>query len=265
MPAAKKAKKPKKTPVKKTSAPQKQLPKIRSLLTDSASDLMRNPKLFWIAALVLVPSGLLSTGTTGATALGSIATILMNLALVWAIIELGHGRKVTIKEAYFRGTAAFVQFLLVALLLVLMILPLIIAFSVVGLGILPAQALLAERILLGFVALLLAAPTIYWLTRYVFALFTVCEHREGPIAALRSSGRLVKGRWFETVKRLAVIAVLMSIVASLPQIWFSFTKTLPSTMTLAVIQVVIGAIVLPYLSLYLHRVYKALDGQSQSR
>lgn len=252
-------------PAVKTKTKTSALPKIRSLLADSLRDLRQNPKLIWITTLVLVPSGLMSMSTTGATAVGSIATLLMNLALIWAVVELGHGRKVTVKQAYFQGTAAFVQFLLVALLLVLMLLPLVIALSIAGLGILPAEALPVERVLLGFVAILLASPTIYWLTRYVFALFAVSEHGAGPIAALKLSGRLVKGKWFDTVKRLAVIAVLMSAVASLPQLWFVLTNSLPSPLLLTIVQVIIGATALPFLSLYLHRLYRALDGQSQSR
>lgn len=240
------------------------LPKVTTLLAGSAKLLLTNWKLMVIVAVVLVPSTVLgAVSAADGSAFGSIAAVLMNLALIWAIIELSHNRVIKVKDAYFKGTAAFIQFLVVALLLVLMLLPLIIALSIAGLGILPPQALMAERLLLGFLALLLSAPTAYWLTRYVFALFIVCESPSGPIAALKASGRLVKGHLWPVLGRLAVIAIIVSVLGSLPLI---LSAVLPQIGQIPIlgIQLLTGIIGLPYLNLYLHQLYRSLDGQKTS-
>ncbi len=251
---------PKKPAAKKTAKPPvpAKVPGPLSLLKSALTQLKRAPKLLAVVAIVLIPTTLLTlTGNTQLSAFATLASLLMNLALIWAIIELANNRSISIKDAYYKGTAALVQFVIVALLLVVMLVPLIFGLSLIGIGVLPPGTLLPERILLGLLALLLVVPTVYWLVRYVFSLFIICETPVGPIAALRRSGQLVKGRFALVLGRLALVGAIMAIVGLIPLIAVLLLHT-DNHITIAIIQTVSGLIGLPVLNLYLHQLYKSL-------
>lgn len=234
---------------------------VWQLAKGAVMTIKQHPKLLWIVAIILVPTTLLtSTGgnaSTDSSGFTTMASILMNLALIWAIIELAENRPITIKDAYYKGTAAFVQFMLVALLLVLMLLPLIFGMAIVGLGILPASAQLPERILLGLLAILLCAPTVYWLTRNVFALFIVCESQTSPLAAIRRSKQLVKGRFLAVFGRLAAAAGILVLLGAISTV-LPIVARIESKTVVAGLQLLTGLAGLPFLNLYLHRLYRSL-------
>lgn len=246
--------------------PKARLPKVWQLITSSIQILVNNPKLIWLAAVVLIPSRLLGmTSTSETAAFATVAAILMNQALIWGVGQNDRGKKFTIRDAYYIGTAGFLRFTLVALALVIMMVPLVIALSIAAFGILPPTAVAAERVLLGLVALLLAAPTVYWLNRYVFGLIIVNESDLGPIAALRQSGVLVKGRWVKVFKLMIVAFALISVAGSLPILLLAATGGRANQYLLLALQVVIGLVTLPFLNVYAYQIYRALNGQRKKR
>lgn len=242
------------------------LPKITQLTSSSVQTLVKNPKIIWVAAVVLIPSRFLgSSGTGEVGAFAAIAAILMNQALIWAVGQNLRGKKFTLKDAYYKGTAGFLRFVLVALALVAMMVPLVIALSIAAFGILPPTAVAAERILLGIVAILLAAPTVYWLNRYAFGLIAASESDLGPVAALRQSGQLVKGRWLPVFKLMVVAFLLISVLGALPVLLLAATGGHANQYLLLTLQTAIGLLSLPFLNVYAYQIYRSLDGQSKSR
>src|SRR4051794_18248608 len=75
-----------------------------------------------ICAVVAIPTAILNVATAGDSATQaylSLATMIMNIVVIWAIIRLKSGHKVSVKEAYFEGSSSLVRFFLVASVLAL--------------------------------------------------------------------------------------------------------------------------------------------------
>ena len=106
------------------------LPKPWGLFRSSWSDYRAGWKRFiLILAIVAVPINLIplfnfSTAAASIDSYTLFATIFMNVALIWAIVERDRSGKVpSLSHAYYDSSIAIIRFILVTLLLVLMLLP----------------------------------------------------------------------------------------------------------------------------------------------
>ncbi len=246
----------------------KKLPKVWHLIKQSSGLIKHNPKLLTLVGIILLPTSLLisftNTATNGSSGFTTLASLLMNLALIWAISQALSGKKISIKDAYFKGTAKFVEFLVVALTLVLMLLPLITGVAILALGVIQPGTLAAERVLLTVLAALLIVPTLRWVTRYALALYIVPDSNFSPMSALRRSRELVKGRFWPVFGRLVAVAII-TLVAGLIPLAVPIALHFSNRLGLFTMQFVIGLLVLPFYNTYLYNLYLALDGQKPSR
>ena len=155
-----------------------------------------------ILAVVAVPLDLLMllpgvAADPNFQAYSQLAFIIMNVALVWAMVE--HERTGHIPRpaaAYYSGSAAIVRFLLTTILLVLLLIPAALgtAFYVVGAAAVDAVGTLAEQLLITFVCLLIALPSVLLLVRFGLAPIISVANGLRPIHALRYSRSLTLGR-----------------------------------------------------------------------
>ena len=166
-----------------------------------------------VMALPLSLQGLSSGGE--ASAYTSLASLFMGLAVVWSVGRLRREQTVSIKSAYYEGTAPIIKYMLVLLVLALQALPFLAAASAYSLG-LAGAASLAEKLVLGALGLLLALPTLYWLPRYALAILWV--HETQPLAALRASKQLVDGKYWLVLANLLLFTLVCVAALILPTI-----------------------------------------------
>lgn len=239
-------------------------PGFWGLFTGSCRDFWTERRSLMLVAMVAaLPVGLISllSQDPGILAYGSLAAVIMNLALIWTVVRLQKGHMVTLKEAYYEGTSALVRFLLVALVLVASLLPFIIGATIFSSAVSDTTVTvgLAEKLLVGVLWLILALPTLRWLTRYCFALLLVSQPGVTPIQALKTSRQRVKGRSWSIFGRLASLTALSIVIIFIPTIAvYVLIPPAFSPFILAVLQLVVTLTVLPLYYVFLYRLYKGL-------
>ncbi|HSH31235.1 MAG TPA: hypothetical protein VK963_01060 [Candidatus Saccharimonadales bacterium] len=250
----------------------KSLPGSWRLLRQSLGQLRRHWRpLVGIVVIVAAPVSLLNASAaanpdSSLAAYGSLATVVMNAALIWSIVELHQGHPVTLQRAYYSGTAAFVRFTLVALVLALQLVPLAIGAVVYAYGTSgPAVATPPERLLLGLICLLLALPTLYWMSRSVFSLYIVQQAGMTPVRALRQSAAIVRGQTVAVARRLIVLAIIAVTALTLPALVLAVAvgPNQPAWLV-ALPQLAASLVLLPVTADYGYRLYLALV-KSQNR
>lgn len=216
---------------------------------------------------VSIPSdliGMSSTFSADAT-LGTVvqvAALFMNLAVLWAVIQHIEGKKVTFGQAFYDGTAAMLRFILIGLTLVGLLI-----FAAIGVFIyeISVQSIYAppptspEQLLIGFVCALLALPSIFLITRFGLAYIGVVHDNLRPIAALRRSWRLTRGRFWRVLGHGAQLLVYMAIVAIPPSLLAAALGLLKAGgWATFVFELCISVLALPIGNTYLVRFYRHL-------
>ncbi len=248
--------------------------KTRQLITNCLKDMWRlRGSLVPVILLIMIPVVILNLLTDNDQTLGSygsFATLIMNIAVITTVMKLKAGsKKVTIGEAYYAGTTRFVAFMCVVGLLGLQLIPLLIGGLIyisgstgatVGLG-------AVEMVLLGGIWLLFALPTFRWLTRSVFALYLVQEADVNPIAAVKLSSSLVRGKGWRVFGAMLAGAILMLLVLIIPSLAIS---TLPESASLwakiatSLLQILSALVLVPFASIYGYNILEALGGQPKA-
>lgn len=244
----------------------KSVPRSRDLLKESLKLFRRHwGRLITIALVVALPTGLvtlfLSGGDDALAPYLSMAAILLNLVLIWTIAQLDGGKKVGLKQAYYDGGRAVVRFFLVTLTLALMLLPLMIGAIIFATGVIGDGSVtvsIGEQVLLGFVWLLLAAPTMFWLTRYLLGMVTVVLEDHHPVQALRSSKKLVRGQSWKVAGRMAALGLVCVLILALPAALLSVFIGSDADIARASLQLITTVVILPFTYIYLYKLYQAL-------
>ena len=232
-------------------------------------------RLIGLTAIIAVPLavlgnlvGLATANPPDATfaAYSTFLSIIMNVALIWLIIQLLSRKSATVKEAYYNGTGSLVRFMLVAVVLSLALIPFLIGALIYASGVFGASvvATTPEKILLGALWILLATPTLWLLSRLFLAIYVVVGHGHTPIAALRLSNRLVKGQTGKVMLRLIGLVVASLAALSLPALLLSGVGaggnlSLLARFELLGVQLLSTVIVLPVANLYLYGMYQVLE------
>lgn len=247
------------------------MPKTFALLKKSIIDVWRlKASLFPIVLLIMIPVVALSLITSSEQTLGSygsFATLIMNVAVIYTVIKLKTGSKnVGLGEAYYAGTARFVAFMCVVGLLGLQMIPLLIGGLIYLSGSTGATVGLGsvEMALLGGMWLLFALPTFRWLTRSVLALYGLFDAKTGPIAAVRQSSALVRGKSWRVFGWILAGSALMIIVLIVPSLAISTLPVSASLLTktaTSLLQILSALILVPFASIYGYNIVEALGGK----
>ena len=219
-----------------------------------------------ILAVVAVPINLLTLIITDpmANSYTSFAAIIMNLAVIWAIVQRHQtGRVPKIAQAYYEGTASFVRYTLTTLALVIMLLPAAFAAALYVTG-LAAEAAIGisgpEMALLGLVALIIASPSFFLLIRYGFSPIAVVHDDLRPMSALRRARFYTLGRFWPVAGRLVMLGLFLiavSVPASLITLGLSQFKLGPVP---GLFFSIVGTLTaLPLANLYIIRLYRDLQ------
>lgn len=221
--------------------------------------------LLLVTAVVAVPINLASLYSSGAdvtvSAYSTLASVLMNIALIWTVLALLAGKSVKLSAAYYQGTASFVRFILASALLIVELVPLalgLLLYSVGVLGAAPGTSLFEKGALLAL-ALLLAAPSVWMVNRSLFGLIEVVDRDTPPLAAVRTSWGWVKGQSWQVLGRLAALIIITVLLLAVPAIILVlvYGKT-ANRGFLVLLQVLISLFILPFIIIYLAKLRQEL-------
>jgi hypothetical protein len=192
------------------------------------------------------------------------AAIVMNAALLWVVMyRHDTGRRPTLAQAYYDGTANFMRYVLACIFIALMCIPAALGARVYGVGVLSplaAGASAVELSLLSLVSLLLTIPTLYLVVRHILAPFAAMREGLRPLAALRWSRALTKGRFWAVAQRLALLAIFLAII-SIPATFITLVLAYAGQEMLGTVLFVVltTIIALPLFYIYVDKLYLNLE------
>jgi len=223
--------------------------------------------LMGIVLIVAIPVAVLSNfvvtpgSDTTLSAYVALAQLILNLAVIYTVIQLIKGKQPTIREAYYRGSAALVRLLLVSVMLILML-----VFAVFGLFIIVTGAITSgggftggELALLTVLGSLLAIPSVILITRSFWAIYIVIESDSWPVQAIRQSRAITKGRVVVILSRVAALVLFLILLMLIPMGIFLTLQAVTGWMIWSMfLQILASVVVLPLANFYLYRYYQRL-------
>jgi hypothetical protein len=209
--------------------------------------------------LLALSSSLSSDGSF--TAYVTIASLVMNMAVLTAVRHFLDDEPVTQRLAYYDGTAHFVRFVLVSVVIAVCLLPALYGYLVYTLGS-TAGAPLGEVLIVSLIGLIIALPSMWLLTRFLLAIIIQVNHDVRPVASLRQARRLTLGRFWAILGRLAFLLLALIVLAG---VLLLIVGTLGliihgGTLTDSLFQLLVSIFALPLTGLYLTRLYDQLRG-----
>lgn len=160
-------------------------------------------------------------GTEQASVYQFVLILIACLAVIWALrrveslrgTKLGADEKLRIRDAYYKGMAPLVPFVLVLVVILLEFIPLLIGswlYSAVISGGIAVS--LTEQIIWGVLLSAFGVLTIYMVLSSIFALLIVTLPDMAPLQALRSSRALVLYRRWELIRKFVVYVLVAAAV-----------------------------------------------------
>ncbi|MBW4062238.1 hypothetical protein HJC99_06735 [Candidatus Saccharibacteria bacterium] len=232
----------------------------------TVNDLRRGWLVYGLTILVVtLPVRLLSLSSS-LTADGSFSTFsavlsfILNLALLAVAGRRYHDEPVTVGDAYFDGTKAFVRYLVTSFMLTLALFPLGLGLIFFRIGV-SASPALGETLLIAAVALAISLPSLWLLIRFSLAPVIAANTNLRPIASLRLSRQLTLGRFWSVTRRYTVLVLWLLVIGTaltflLALIGSVYHDTVVLNSLYAFVLSLVG---LPLGSIYLTRLYNRLS------
>lgn len=143
-------------------------------------------------------------------------TVIVSLAVIWALRQVLAGFRVGVRDAYYRGMYPLIPFMLVFLIIGLQLIPLVTGAALYNIAIGKAIAVhLIEKLAWGLVYAAGALVTLYLLSASLFAVYIVTLPDMTPRKALRSARQLVRGRRWVVLRKILCLPLLMFVSAAL--------------------------------------------------
>lgn len=170
-----------------------------------------------VAASLSIIGYLISSPAAGAYQL--ILLFIVSLACVWALRQVTTGRKVRIRDAYYRGMYPLVPLVLVVLIISVQLIPLAIGTTIYNIistyGI---TVSVIELSLWGLGALLMIGWSIYLILPSIIGLYVVTLPDMTPRQAVRSARQMVQFRRWNMIRKFLLLLVVLAIVIGLVMI-----------------------------------------------
>lgn len=184
---------------------------LNQLFTGNVGSLVSAAGVF----VILVGSaGNGSSQTAGAYQL--ILGLITSLAVIWALRQILAGKKIRVRDAYYRGVYPLVPFVLVLIVIGLQLIPLLIGATLYSIVMTGGIAVLAvEQILWALLFLVLALFSLYMICSSLFALYIVTLPDMTPMKALRSARELVRYRRWMVLRKILALPVMLFIAAAI--------------------------------------------------
>ena len=232
------------------------LPAGHSLLFESIRIMrMHLRQLFPVAAIGTTLSLIFKNNEV----LASLWFVFLSCALIWSIRHLEDPKvKITIRNAYYQGTAPVLRFILTLLMLSVASIPLSIGLllyrSLIGITI--NGFMQAEFILISVVSLLLAVLSFYLLVRMLYALVIITLPDMIPLQAVRISWRLSQGKTMRLLRIWLIFVLYAAFVAGLLLVLITLSNQ--PLLRGYLFDFVIGLLIIPLFYTFMFISYKKL-------
>ncbi len=138
-----------------------------------------------------------------------------SLAIIWTLRQVAAGTVPRIRDAYYRGMAPLVTFLLVLLVIALQVIPLILGSMLYSLVVSNGIAVyFVEKLLWALLYGMLALCSLYMLSSSLFALYIVTLPNMAPMQALRSARELVRFRRWTVLRKVLCLPLILLLAAA---------------------------------------------------
>lgn len=194
-----------------------------------------------------------------ANAWSSMFSIILNLALIFAVRHLLSGDQVSIKHSFYSGSAPLVKFMLTLVFVVFQLIPFSLGAMIYSAAIVQSLSpTLLEHIVFVLIWFILALPSFYWLSGSVFGVYIVTLPDITPVKAIRAGAAIAKD-FRALVSARLILLLFMVLFASM--IFLMGTSYLIDKVeySLAVTTALFIIVVLPYVHIYLFATYKQLS------
>lgn len=182
---------------------------LQETFEGGASQLLTGLTLFGI----LLGSAGSSASETGAT-YQSVLLIIFSVVLIWTLRQTFAGKKVRVKDGFYRGVYPLIPFTMILLVIGLQLLPIALAsvlYTIVIEGGLAVTA--TETVLWLLLIFALSLVSIYWVSSSVFALYIVTLPDMAPLSALRTAKELVRYRRWEIMRKVMFLPLALLVLA----------------------------------------------------
>lgn len=152
------------------------------------------------------------TGISQTSSMQPILFVISSLATIWTLRKVLAGKAVSVKQAFYRGPAPIVPFILLLLLMLIQLLPFLIGGTILTKAVLTGVAIGGiEKGILLVIFLLTASWSLYLITASLFGLFIVSLPEESPLHAYRAAKDLVAGRRLQLVRKILFLPIILLI------------------------------------------------------
>ena len=161
---------------------------------------------------------LLGSASSGVSEGGNVyqtmLTIIFSVVLIWTLRQTFAGKKVRIRDGFYKGVYPLIQFILVLCVIGLQFLPLGLAGSLYVIVIQGGLAVTTTEVVLWLmICFSMSLLTLYWISSSIFALYIVTLPEVTPIPALRAAKDLVRYRRWEVMRKVLFLPVALFLIA----------------------------------------------------
>jgi len=180
--------------------------------------------------------------------------ILITLAIVWSLRQIALGKKIRIRDGFYNGMYPLVPVFLVVFVGLLQLIPAIIGTGLYDVMVSYGYANGWLRIVWAVPALALVFLSIYLVTATILGAYIAMLPDMTPLAALRASRQLVKGRRWLVIRKLIFLPVALLIVTGVLLIPVLLTVPLVAPWELFLVSI----LYVPIIHSYMYGLYREL-------
>lgn len=181
--------------------------------------------------------------------------IIFSLAMIWLLRAFYEGKKVRVRDGFYRGMSGLVPVILVAVVILLQLIPLALGglfYSVVSLNSIAVnvvEEMIVWSILLGLILL-----SFYFLSSSIMAIYIASLPNVSPIEALRQAKKVVRFKRSKIIVRMVLGLALFAIISG--GVLLLLVAVLPAAASWW--WWLVGVLVVPVAHTYLYNLYRGI-------
>jgi len=185
----------------------------------------------------------------------TILYIIASLAIIWALRELMAGKKIRIRDPYYRGMYPLIPFVLVIIVIGIQTIPAIIGAWLYGVVVSNGIAVsIVEQLFWLVIFFIFALLSFYMLCSSLMALYIVTLPNMAPMRALRSARELVRYRRWSIARKIIILIITLLVVAAI--VMLPLIILVP--FAVPVLFYVGSVLALGYVHIYIYHMYREL-------
>ncbi len=162
-------------------------------------------------SIFLILIGSTTSATSSATNVFNFFLIIFSsMAIIWSFNQFKKLKKIKVRDAFYKGVAPVIPFLLIVLYIALQLVPMTIAAYLYNLA---SNNSIIGNSIGRYIWFILLVSVIFWsfymLSSSIFSVYYVIYNQSYPVDAIKRARRLVKGIRMKVLGRLIVMIILL--------------------------------------------------------